>query len=380
VALEIHGAAVQDASGRGAAVYYIGKNDVRRTQAELVLLALLRRTPQLPSRGVRPDTEAPTGRLRFCRAINCPALLMEVGHLGHPDDLAVLQNQRRDVALGIADGLAAWSRAVSTADFPEDHQAAGQPVEISINVNGGLYDETGVLISNNPYVPVDLVEQFNLDLTTATDLKRVRYAHVVYVKAVDLRHYNISVQWQAEEQTVLLRSRLGLPIEPTLVDRIMGRGIASEVQLIMFLKGINEGAVSQYQDLAKLYREEAATEGINHDIAFCQMLVETNGLSFGPGLDPSHNNFGGIGVPQRQQGSASFPSVRMGVRAHLQHLKAYASQEPLVLRAVDPRFQYVRRGVAPRVDQLSGRWSADLVYGQKILALVRRLYESASLV
>ncbi len=377
VALEIQSAPLQESSVRGASVYYIGKNDVRRSQAELVVLALLRRTPQLPSRGVRPDTEATTGSLAFCRGINCPAMLMEVGHLSNPADLAILQNQRRDVALGIADGLAAWSRAV-TKGMDED-ETAGQPTEINININGGLYDEAGLLVSNNAYVPIDLVEQLNLDLDAGTNLKRVRYNQVVYVKAIDLRHYNISVRWEADARTVQLRSRLGLQIDPSLVDRIMGRGSTSEVQLIMFLKGINEGAIGQYPDLAKIYREEAMTEGINHDLAFCQMLVETNALAFNHGLDPSSNNFGGLGAPKGGSANASFPSVRIGVRAHLQHLKAYASQEPLVLRSVDPRFPYVRRGVAPSIDQLSGRWSADMDYGQKILALVRRLYESAGL-
>ena len=377
VALEIQSAPLKESSVRGASVYYIGKNEVRRSQAELVLLALLRRTPQLPSRGVRPDTEAAIGSLSFCRAINCPAMQMEVGHLSNPADLAILQNQRRDLALGIADGLAAWSRAITKAI--EDTESADKPAEININVNGGLYNESGLLISNNAYVPVDLVEQLDVDLNSEIDLKRVRYDHVVYVKAVDLRNHNISVKWEADSQTVQLRSRLGLQIDPGLIDRIMGRGSTSEVQLIMFLKGINEGVVSQYTDLAKIYREEATTEGINHDLAFCQMLVETNFLAFNNGLDPSHNNFGGLGVPQGDLDSASFPSTRIGVRAHIQHLKAYASQEPLVLRSVDPRFSYVRRGVAPRIDQLSGRWSADMHYGQKILALVRRLYESAGL-
>jgi hypothetical protein len=377
VALEIRSAPLIEASRRGAAVFYIGKNEARCSQAELLLLALLRRVPQLPSRGVRPDTEAPTGSLAFCRMVSCPALQMEVGRLSSAEDLEILQYQRRDVALGIADGVAAWSRAVNTSS--ERDAGSGRPMAIGINVNGGLYDEAGLMMNDNAYVPVDLVEQFNLDLDAAVHLKRMRFGQVVYVKAVDLRQYNISVKWEAETQTVQLRSRLGLQIDPDLVDRIMGRGITSEVQLIMFLKAMNEKAVSQFPDLAKIYREEAITEGVNHDLAFCQMLVETNDLTFNTGMDASHNNFGGIGSPKGGLEPTTFPSARLGVRAHIQHLKAYASQEPLVLRPVDPRFAYVRRGVAPCIEQLGGRWSADMNYGQKILALVRRLYESAGL-
>ncbi|HAN45379.1 MAG TPA: cell wall hydrolase, partial [Cyanobacteria bacterium UBA8156] len=68
-----------------------------------------------------------------------------------------------------------------------------------------------------------------------------------------------------------------------------------------------------------------------------------------------------------------------GVRAHIQHLKAYATTAPLVQPLVNPRFQFVSRGVAPLVGQLAGRWAVDPLYGDKILALVRRLYESAGL-
>jgi hypothetical protein len=46
---------------------------------------------------------------------------------------------------------------------------------------------------------------------------------------------------------------------------------------------------------------------------------------------------------------------------------------------VDPRFRFVRRGVAPKVELLSGRWSADPLYGEKVLAILRRLYQSAGL-
>jgi hypothetical protein len=76
---------------------------------------------------------------------------------------------------------------------------------------------------------------------------------------------------------------------------------------------------------------------------------------------------------------ASFPSARIGVRAQVQHLKAYASTEPLVQESVDPRFRFVTRGIAPLVGQLGGRWTADLNYGDQLLAMLRRLYENAGL-
>jgi hypothetical protein len=164
---------------------------------------------------------------------------------------------------------------------------------------------------------------------------------------------------------------------PGQIDRIMGRGSASEVQLIMFLKSHHPQGLAAFADLPKLYREEAIIEGVNADIAFAQMCVETNFLRFGNLIKPEQNNFAGLGGIGDTPEGASFRDTRIGVRAHIQHLKAYASAEPLVQESVDPRFRFVRRGVAPLVEQLSGRWSADRLYGRKIKAVLRLLYESA---
>ncbi|MBW4647292.1 MAG: N-acetylmuramoyl-L-alanine amidase [Kastovskya adunca ATA6-11-RM4] len=374
VALEIHADAFSNPSVRGASVFYITNNTERKNHAELLLLALLRRLPQLPSRGAKPDTNTAVGSLAFLRQVSVASLLMEVGFLTNPDDRALIINRRRDMALGIADGLAAWSRAVSgtSPTVPEPTYPG-----INININNRTYQEQGVLINSNAYVPIDLVDRLGIDLTTVPDIRRVLYRGVVYVKAVDLRDYNVSVGWDNATRTVILRSIL--QICPGQIDRIMGQGNTSEVQLMMFLKSNNEDALSQFPDIARLYREEAAIEGVNYDIAFCQMCVETSFLRFGGVLKPSQNNFAGLGTVGGGAETASFPSARIGVRAQVQHLKAYASVEPLVLEIVDPRFRFVARGIAPLVPQLSGRWSADLQYGAKIMATVRRLYESANL-
>ena len=117
------------------------------------------------------------------------------------------------------------------------------------------------------------------------------------------------------------------------------------------------------------------------------MCLETDFLRWGdryydssPHYAGAHGqyNFAHLGIIGAGE-LATFPNLQLGVRAHVQHLKAYASTEPLVQGVVDPRFLFVRRGIAPLVDQLSGRWRADTQYGAKIMALVRRLYESAGL-
>jgi hypothetical protein len=37
----------------------------------------------------------------------------------------------------------------------------------------------------------------------------------------------------------------------------------------------------------------------------------------------------------------------------------------------------VKRGTAPLVGQLAGRWAEDINYDKKIMAILRRLYELA---
>ena len=373
ISLEIHADAYGNPDVRGAAVFYIANNAERKKQAEMLLLALLRRVPQLPNRGAKPDTATGIGRLAFCRDVVLPSMLMQIGFLTNPDDRFIILNRRRDIALGIANGLASWSRGDVT-----------NPVEnptyppINIKINNQLYGEKGILVNGNAYIPIDLVDRLRVDLTNAPNVRRFPYKGVVYVKAIELRDFNVSIGWDSVSRTVILRSIL--EICPGQIDRIMGHGNTSEVQLMMFLKANNATALNQFPDLPKLYREEASVEGVNYDIAFCQMCVETGFLRFGGDIRPEQNNFAGLGSIGGEAEGATFPSARLGVRAHIQHLKAYASLEPLVQELVDPRFRFVTRGIAPLIQQLSGRWSADLDYGEKIMATLRRLYESAGLI
>jgi hypothetical protein len=367
VALEIHANAYNDPTTRGVTVFHIANNAQRKYQAELLLQAYLRRIPQMPTRGAKPDTQTGFGSLAFCRWVTIPSLLMEVAILTNPEDRRLIQRQRQDMAIGIADGLAAWSRGDGNPTPPES-------VLIDINLNNALYDDKGILRAGNAYVPLDLIEQI-LDLPLEASVRRINYHGVVYVRAIDLRDFNVAVSWDANSNTVNLRS--SLEICPDQINRIMGHGKTSEVQMMMFLKSNNPEGLTRFPELPRLYREEAKMEGVNYDIAFAQMCVDTSFLRFGGAVEAEQNNFAQLGGIGSGPGGASFASARLGVRAQIQHLKAYASTEPLAQATVDPRFRFVRRGITPLVDQLSGRWTADERYGSRIIAMVRRLYESA---
>jgi len=166
-----------------------------------------------------------------------------------------------------------------------------------------------------------------------------------------------------------------IPERPDLVY-IMGEGRADGETLAVFLLQNNPFADPDYaRMLASHYVNEAAFEGINHDVAFTQMCLETGFLSYGGLVLPEWNNFCGLGAIGPEQPGLIFPDPQTGVRAHIQHLKAYATEEPLNGELVDPRYKYVRKGSSPTIDGLSGTWATDRQYSVKIRAILQRLSE-----
>jgi hypothetical protein len=173
----------------------------------------------------------------------------------------------------------------------------------------------------------------------------------------------------------------GLPIRPEyppVPERILGIGRIPYYGLALFLLSVNPDTDAGYiEDLALYYTEEAAQEGVNHDVAFAQMCLETGFLRFGGLVTPDMNNFCGLGSIGPGQPGEQFSSPRIGARAHIQHLKAYATDVPLRQELVDPRRRYVRYGSAPTLDGLTGSWAADREYSKKIRAILERLYAFA---
>jgi len=165
-----------------------------------------------------------------------------------------------------------------------------------------------------------------------------------------------------------------IPSEPPVY--IMGKGEVNGEELMLFLGHNNPAADIEFvRTLAYIYVEEAANEGVNHDIAFTQMCLETGFLRFGGDVKPEQFNFAGLGAVGNGAPGLSFPEPRIGVRAHIQHLKAYGSEEPLNLELVNPRFRFVRRGCSPTIEGLAGTWAADRQYAYKINSILQRLYD-----
>lgn len=130
----------------------------------------------------------------------------------------------------------------------------------------------------------------------------------------------------------------------------------------------------KWTELWEAYRDACQVEGVNQAVALAQMLHETGWQRFGGTVEARQNNFAGLGTVDARTPGLSFPDVRTGALAHVQHLKAYGSTDPLRSTMVDPRFRYVKRGSAPTLRSLTGRWAADPRYGDKLIQLYRALW------
>lgn len=156
---------------------------------------------------------------------------------------------------------------------------------------------------------------------------------------------------------------------------IMGKSKATQAAVVKHFKSINPNypssvyaskGASTINKFVKLLFSVAESEGVRADVVYAQAMLETNYLRFGGDVRASQCNFAGIGAVGGGVPGNTFANVKTGLLAQVQHLKAYASTEPLNNKCVDPRFTYVTRGIAPTLGDLSLRWATGSSYGNNI--------------
>lgn len=157
-------------------------------------------------------------------------------------------------------------------------------------------------------------------------------------------------------------------------NMIMGGAVATQEQCVRYLLKHNPNPKLNVspQELVSYYYEEGNRTGIRPDIAFAQALKETGYFRYGGTVIPAQNNYCGLGTTSATVQGAYFATPRLGVKAHIQHLLAYASVEPPQDNIVDPRYDLVRQSYGSNTltqwKDLNGRWAVPGVgYGQSIL-------------
>lgn len=161
---------------------------------------------------------------------------------------------------------------------------------------------------------------------------------------------------------------------------ICGKAQASAEQMESYIRKVNPSVPTSVLSMIPIYISEGEAEGIRGDVAFAQSCLETGNFAFKPSdtaVKLSQNNFCGMGVTSYGVKGNSFSTPQMGIRAQVQHLKAYACKEALTNPCIDPRFSLVSRGCAQYVEWLgmkenpSGKgWAAGADYGAKILRIL----------
>ncbi len=170
--------------------------------------------------------------------------------------------------------------------------------------------------------------------------------------------------------------------EPVIISRkLTAQGILTARELAaFFLQNNQDIEPSHILQFAQYYIDEAAAENINSDIAFIQMCLETGFLRFGGLVQPEWHNYCGLGAINKDQPGCIFETEQLGVRAHIQHLQAYATTEdvPLNNELIDPRYNWVHKTkFAVTMGDMARFWAADPEYACKLEKLLDRMEESA---
>ena len=145
---------------------------------------------------------------------------------------------------------------------------------------------------------------------------------------------------------------------------------------------LNAGGAGSIEAFCQIVYDEAVKEGVKPEIVFGQAMKETGYLQFGGAVKIEQFNFAGLGATGGSVAGAQFSNVAEGIRAQVQHLKAYASKDGLTQETVDSRFNLVTRGSAPYVEWLGQKenpngfgWATAWNYGISLMnQYVRPMY------
>ena len=185
-----------------------------------------------------------------------------------------------------------------------------------------------------------------------------------------------------EKPTVILDTPM-VPVDLTN-EAILGKAMATQQQCVQYLLSVNPMPALSVspQELVSYYYEEGAREGIRPDVAFAQALKETGYFRYGGTVTPDQNNYCGLGTTSSTVKGVYFSSARLGVRAHIQHLLAYASTRHPAEPVVDPRYTLVRsiygNNTLNTWRDLNGRWAVPgHTYGQSIMELFSHIVKGS---
>ncbi|MCM3244148.1 N-acetylmuramoyl-L-alanine amidase [Cytobacillus oceanisediminis] len=301
-----------------------------------------------------------------------PALLTENGFIDNSADAALIKDPlwRQRVAQGHVNGIA---KAFSLKAKPAVPPQPPKPVDPS-----NLYRVIAGSFTNRKNAEERSAALKNKSIETVIATAEISGTVWYRVQAGAF-----STKENAEKQLetvkkagitdayILSDAPPAVPSEPKGYS-ILGVTHLSPEHMNQYAKQVNPNAAN----LGSFYSAIGEYYGIRGDIAFAQAMHETNFLRFTGDVKPGQNNFAGIGATGNGAAGASFSTQEEGVLAHIQHLYAYASTQPLPPKypLADPRFSLVKRGSAKLWQELNGKWAVPGTnYAESILNIYKNM-------
>lgn len=347
--------------------YNDSKSSIERTFQEIVhgeIINVVTGKYNLRDRGIK------TANFHVLRETTKPAVLLEILFLDTAADRALIQQEsfKADVSKAIGEGLA---------------KALALPRKVTTNlykvIAGSFKDR-----KNAEARVLYLKEKGVTTIISTTTLNGAPYFRVqagAFKERVNAEKLVETIKKLGVEAFILVEeTKPATPTPPPAPAptglSIQGNAAMKAEELDAFLKTINQNAPL----LGKYYIELGAAYNIRGDVAYAQAIHETNYFRFTGDVKADQNNYAGIGATGGKVRGAVFATPEEGVLAHIQHLFAYASKDPLTATypKVDPRFDLVTRGIAPGWLDLNGRWAVPgNQYGQLILKIYSKMLEAA---
>ena len=314
----------------------------------------------LKNRGAKKRTD-----LYFLKKTLKPALLIETCFISNPNDMKAYKNNFEKLCQTIAETIAG-----KTLPKPQPKQ----------ETTGAKYR----LVSGTFATKAD---------AEACKTKMLTLMKVVYVNQEGTRYRittgTFATEASAKNMVAKVKKLTGftfnLKVEgattvtpkPVVDDNlIMGTPQLTATKLKNYVVK-TVGNQTDLAEIAKQYIEIGKKYGIRGDIAFCQACIETGYFRYvgGTAVTPDQHNYCGLGVTKKGVKGCEFATVKDGVTAHIQHLYAYACDKaiPKGETLLDPRFKYVKRGIAPTWNDLSNKWAMNANYGTQIMTLYNKM-------
>jgi len=249
----------------------------------------------------------------------------------------------------------------------------------------GITDPNGIKMIQVP-IWSDVNGQVDLIWYTATAQSDGSYSVTIDIRNhnYDVGVYNIHVYGTDNNGNMTMLGKT--MVEVKTATPIMGTTTVSAQQLVDYYNDIGFAFPQEYIDLGvnletfvNMYIQESAAESVRAEVAFAQVMLETGHLQFGGDVKVGQFNFAGLGATGGVPGfdfakvyGNNRVGIQTGIRAHIQHLKCYASDLSLNKVNVDPRWGDQLRLRATTIEGLAETWSTDQQYATKILNIMNR--------